>query len=292
MAEFKFFCPDCGQHIQCDTSYGGSQINCPVCQQTIVVPKPRGITGSQPPVQARWKTPMMVAAAILFAIVAGAGLFLFLKSTVHHAGLVDWWPADGSAQDSIGHHNGTLEGGVSFTRGKQGQAFLFNSPDAAVRIPANAKFNVGAGSGLTLEAWINPSNVSNQQPLIEWDQGVHMWIAVPWPGGGPGCLYANVVDNHGGIHVFLSSPGIVQSGEFQHVAVTYDHLTGNAALYYNGTVVATANLGVYTPKTDGILFLGHRIPGPSYQGILDEVGVYNRALSAAEIKTIYKAGTH
>ena len=39
MAEFKFSCPQCGQHIQCDTGYSGAQINCPSCQQAIVVPQ-------------------------------------------------------------------------------------------------------------------------------------------------------------------------------------------------------------------------------------------------------------
>ena len=40
MVEFKFSCPQCGQHIQCGVSYAGIQINCPVCQQSIVVPQP------------------------------------------------------------------------------------------------------------------------------------------------------------------------------------------------------------------------------------------------------------
>jgi hypothetical protein len=61
-------------------------------------------------------------------------------------------------------------------------------------------------------------------------------------------------------------------------------------LYYNGDVVATENIGVFTPKTDGNLLLGHRNPNLSYQGILDETGIYNRTLSAAEIKTIYNTG--
>ena len=40
MAEFKFSCPQCGQHIACDVGYGGAQINCPTCKQAIVVPQP------------------------------------------------------------------------------------------------------------------------------------------------------------------------------------------------------------------------------------------------------------
>ncbi|HEX7576407.1 MAG TPA: hypothetical protein VF430_00050, partial [Verrucomicrobiae bacterium] len=39
MAEFKFSCPQCGQRIQCDAGYAGAQINCPSCQQSIVVPQ-------------------------------------------------------------------------------------------------------------------------------------------------------------------------------------------------------------------------------------------------------------
>ncbi len=38
MSEFKFTCPQCKQHIACDTTYVGTQINCPVCGQAIIVP--------------------------------------------------------------------------------------------------------------------------------------------------------------------------------------------------------------------------------------------------------------
>jgi len=39
MADFKFSCSQCGQHIQCDAGYSGAQINCPSCQQPIIVPQ-------------------------------------------------------------------------------------------------------------------------------------------------------------------------------------------------------------------------------------------------------------
>lgn len=38
--EFKFFCPNCGQHIQCNSGYSGRQIVCPGCQNQILVPQP------------------------------------------------------------------------------------------------------------------------------------------------------------------------------------------------------------------------------------------------------------
>lgn len=51
MSEFKFSCPHCGQHIQCDISYSGAQINCPSCQKSIVVPQAPRMVTPPPPVQ-------------------------------------------------------------------------------------------------------------------------------------------------------------------------------------------------------------------------------------------------
>ena len=71
MAEFKFFCPQCGQHIQCDTSYAGQQINCPVCQQGIAVPQPpRAATAVSPPVavQSRALRNVLVAVAAMVVL--------------------------------------------------------------------------------------------------------------------------------------------------------------------------------------------------------------------------------
>ncbi len=50
-------------------------------------------------------------------------------------GLISWWRAEINALDSAGTNNGTLLGGASFAPGEVGQAFLFNSPNAAVKIP-------------------------------------------------------------------------------------------------------------------------------------------------------------
>jgi general secretion pathway protein G len=52
MADFKFSCPQCGQHIACDTGYAGMQINCPSCQQAILVPQMAGAPPLPPPIPA------------------------------------------------------------------------------------------------------------------------------------------------------------------------------------------------------------------------------------------------
>lgn len=239
--------------------------------------------------------PIIVTAVILFIIIVSAGLFLFLNLHGKPTGLVAWWPAEGNAKDKIGHHNGMLQGDVSFARGQIGQAFLFNAPDAAVKIAASSSLNVGAGKGLTVECWINPSDLTQLHPIVEWNTGngawgVHFYIDV----GGSGNLYANIVDSSGTWHTIQTEAGIVTANAFQHVALTYDKATGVAKMYCNDEVVLEQEVGKFKPQTAYDLYLGRRVPtrGENYTfaGLIDEVSIYNRALSDSEISAIYNAG--
>jgi hypothetical protein len=214
---------------------------------------------------------------------------------------VSWWAGEGNANDSQGASNGILEGGVTFDAGAVGKAFSFNGTDADVKVPAGPSLDVGSGTGLTVEAWINPSDISVQHPIVEWNDitddppyGAHLWLSV----GGPwhiGCIYANLVDTSGMSHLLTSSADVVKPNAWQHVALTYDKGTGTALLYCDGEQVAQAFLGNFTPQTSWDLYLGFRpAGGPGagnrFVGQMDEVTLYNRALSAAEIQAIYAAG--
>src|SRR6185437_3768436 len=75
MADLKFFCPQCRQKIQCEPVYAGSQINCPSCQQTILVPTSSMPAFAVPPGErviqikiATLKKAAMITAAILLVI--------------------------------------------------------------------------------------------------------------------------------------------------------------------------------------------------------------------------------
>jgi len=107
-------------------------------------------------------------------------------------------------------------------------------------------------------------------------------------------LFANVRDTGAGDHYFTTAANIVVPNAWQHVALTYDRITGVAVIYLNGSEVANANLGTYTPWTSGNLLLGYRlIPGQNYHflGRLDEMSIYGRDLSASEIQAIYQKGS-
>jgi len=216
-------------------------------------------------------------------------------------GLISWWPGEGSAQDIAGTNNGSAQN-ISYTNGQVGQAFVFDGSSSYVQFPATPSLDVGQGSGLTVEAWINPANL-NLQALFEWNQnngvpygaeqiGTHLEIN---ESSGDGSIWGNLVDTSGVSHNFNSSTGIIVTNQFQHIAMTYDKASGAAVLYYNGAMVGTNNFGIIVPQTSFDLFLGNRpsgfFAGDYFQGEMDEPSVYNRALSANEIAAIYNAGS-
>ena len=217
------------------------------------------------------------------------------------AGLVSWWPGEGNANDNVGTNNGVVQN-IAYAGGEVGSAFYLNGSNAFVDVPASASLNVGAGSGFTFEAWINPANLDTHA-VAEWNDGVgdigtHLFISesqFPTLGVPPGCLYANVIDIGGVDHVFSTDGGVVASNIYQHLALTYDKASGLAVLYLNGNQVQTANLGSFTPQTSYDLYLGVRasgsFAGAYFSGTIDEPSLYNRALSQTEIQAIYNAGS-
>src|SRR5262249_41470111 len=214
----------------------------------------------------------------------------------HSGPLVGWWPAEGNASDIQGGNNGTLQGGMTFSAGAVGQAFSFNGIDANVKVTASATTDVGTGGGFTAGGWIAPTDTSSFRPLIEWNNnangiGVHLWLE---PGG---VVFTNIFDIVNTQHVLRSPSGSVCTGGFQQVALTYDKASGVATIYVNAALVAQQAVGQFTPQTSYDLYFGLRPSSPfgdagtRFSGSMDEVQLFNRALTQAEIQAIVNAGS-
>src|SRR5205807_2182715 len=107
-----------------------------------------------------------------------------------------------------------------------------------------------------------------------------------------GSLFANLAESDGTAHFIVSPAGTLTANVWQHVALTYDKTSGQARLYRNGELVATAQVGSFTPETTYDVYLGRRPAGDgtiSYVGLLDEVAIYNRVLAQQEIQAIVSA---
>jgi hypothetical protein len=217
--------------------------------------------------------------------------------------LVAWWPAEQNPNDVAGTHHATLLGRTGYGAGRVGSAFAFRGGESGARIPASRELNVGAGPGFTIEGWINPADLSVRSPLVEWNRGgsnivewgVHLYILGPDEFDlGAGNLYANLADASGQPHFIMAPGGTVTANTWQHIALTYDRESGMGRLYRNGAVVGESQLGNFTPETTFDLYLGRRPAGDavlSYNGMLDEISIYGRALGADEIAAVARAGS-
>ncbi len=230
-----------------------------------------------------------------------AGRTYTLSFAYRGPGIVGWWRGETNTLDSIGGNNGSFLGSASYTNGEVGNAMSFNGVNNGVLVPASANLNVGADNGLTIEAWVNPSEITpggKANPVVEWNEGdgynfgSAFWLTHPTDPSGN--FFANLVDTGGTWHTIFSPSGLIQTNVYQHVAVTYNKITGNAALFYNGVQVTNMNLESFTPQTSYPLYIGERPPGDInswvFSGSIDEPSIYNRALSASEIAAIYSNG--
>jgi Concanavalin A-like lectin/glucanases superfamily/Putative Ig domain len=178
--------------------------------------------------------------------------------------------------DSSGNGNaGTLSGTTTWTtNGKYGSALVFNGKSSMVSIPDSSSLHLT--NGMTLEVWVNPSNPGNG------------WQDLVCKGNNNYYLDANNSDASGGgifggINTNVNAKGLTK-GVWTHLAETYDG--SSLRLYVNGAQIAsTAASGNIASSTYPLQIGGDSIFGHYFKGIIDEVRVYSRALSQAEIQS-------
>lgn len=212
------------------------------------------------------------------------------------SGLLAWWSGDSSPYEQKGGNLIQMLNGASFTTGKVVDAFFFDGFDDYIQVTTSTNLNPAFAVGLTLEAWLNPSDLE-ARGVAEWSNGPTLRLSDDRLvlGDGAGNIRALLLDTNGIPHVIVSPLGVMRANTFQHVALTYDQASGTAAIYRNGVALITTNVGIFTLRTEGALTFGTRTGGPLigkyFRGAMDEIQIYNRALTATEIKTSYDASS-
>jgi hypothetical protein len=225
-----------------------------------------------------------------------AGNDFTLSPLYNTNGLVGWWKFDegsGSvAKDySTNGNSGFLVNGPSWTAGRLAGGINFGD-SRYINISANI-INPGQGSisFWTKHGWDPLDNITHG--WFQTDQGVNNpgWISFYKYGANnldfrvrnnDVCCYATAGTGLNEASLYLIA------NQWTHITGTWDY--SGAKLYVNGTLISSAEfggLGVPTVSTSIVtLGVGH---GASLNGIMDDVRIYNRALSAAEVKAIYDA---
>jgi hypothetical protein len=210
-----------------------------------------------------------------------------LGATALPANLVSWWRGDANPFDSKDGNHGSLFNinGSGYASGKVGQAFSFDGVDDYVQIGAPA--NLRLTSALTTEAWIYATNPAMGRYQTTFNkEGEYELGLTP-----TGRLWWAIANSSPG-WVSIDTGYAVPANQWLHVALTYDGSV--IKTYVNGALVhSLAGSGpigdAHASQND--FRIGGRQAIPDYfAGRVDELGVYNTALSAADIQELYYAG--
>jgi len=232
-----------------------------------------------------------------FLVVGGLGLFIAGQSFGTEEGLVGYWSFDEGqgniAYDTSGMGNdGTIYGAI-YVDGKVGKALSFDGSDDYVDCGVPNVVNFGT-SDFTIGCWVKLNSynplVPNNNPIVSrWARGGWVWdFRVGWNWGEKDYLYFFTPRNP---NYGMKGSGSVSLFVWHHVAVKRE--SGNFYFYLDSVEQRgesdPANLTGSTPMWIG------RFPGYpeslSFDGCIDEIRIYNRALTAEEIKAHYEAPT-
>jgi hypothetical protein len=199
------------------------------------------------------------------------------------ASVVGAWQASGNSSDSAGEGiNGVLRGGVTYGSGRSGQGFAFNgAPGTGVLVANDPTLQINEG---TVDAWIRTTDTS---------AGYHGIVVKQFAYG----LFVNggkLVAFDWSTGSMLNTNHSVADGQLHHVAMTFNSgVTGGTVLYVDGVSVLTTTSTVYSHAGHG-LAIGSGFSNASSQnfnGVIDEVHVWNRVLTGSEIAGIAPTST-
>jgi hypothetical protein len=193
-------------------------------------------------------------------------------------GLIARYPFDGNVNDVVGGHNGTTVGMPSYAAGKIGQAILLDGVDDVVNVGA---VGISGAAARTIAGWAK-ANATTAIPDWTTVFGFSNDLTANQAG-----TYFDI-QRRGSqlqycIHVYGWEQNLVGIDlDWHHLAATYDGTT--IAWYADGRLV---NSQAYTINTLDNVMMGKRGDRDSYfPGRVDEVHIYNRALSAAQIASL------
>ena len=196
-------------------------------------------------------------------------------------GLVAAYPFDEGSGTTVhdvsnNGNNGTINGATWTTSGESGDALVFNG-NALVTVNNSATLQLS--NAMTLEAWVNPSNLNSSWQDVIYKGDDNYYLEGSSPDGQPA-----VGGTFGETDISpLIGGGALPANIWSFLAATYDGAT--IQLYINGTQVASQpQTGAIMASANPLQIGGDTIYGQYFQGAIDEVRIYNLALTAAQIQ--------
>ncbi len=195
-------------------------------------------------------------------------------------GLVGWWPFNGNANDESGHgNNGTVIGATLITDRNGQQAYKFDGINDIINI--NSKVGNFGANDFSVSLWVYDEDTQNSGTLVGKRNDDANMLNLIWSNS-PGLEL-------GSPYVLITPKGSMLN-EWKNCVLIRKGT--NISIYING-VLEQKNVSSMTPNINNSanLSFGARYSysqtGQHFKGSIDDIGIWNRALSEEEIRILY-----
>ena len=236
------------------------------------------------------KNTARLISAVAFTAIAAENVWADLND-----GLVAYYPFNGNAQDASVHGNHGIVNGATLTKDRFGNAdsaYRFDGKNDYVQVAKNDRLNFGSSVDFTMGSWIKakPSQLAaflsiiGRRNLGATNNGYVFFL---WADGRLGAHL-----NYGSSNKnYKSTSPDLRDDKWHHVAVTGDR-NGYLTFYVDGAHKGRVGIsGIRNIDSLSDLFIGWEpvlAASTYFNGVIDDIRIYNRTLSKAEIKQLYK----
>src|SRR3989339_861358 len=192
-----------------------------------------------------------------------------------------------AGDSSVSGSSGTING-ATWTTGKVGNGLQFNGTDNYVSIPNSAGLNTT--DAVTISIWAYPTRIPvMHDDIVSKDDR----IGIRWDGASLRPAFIFKIADGGSNWRWIILPDEVSLNTWVHLVATYDKNGGanNMRLYVDGVQKGVETYTDTIESTANLWTIG-RFDTRYFQGKLDEVKIYNRALTAAEVLAEYNSGNN
>ncbi|MHC4159547.1 MAG: LamG-like jellyroll fold domain-containing protein, partial [Planctomycetota bacterium] len=215
--------------------------------------------------------------------------------TTYNPNPIGWWKFDegsgGTAYDSAGDNDGTITG-ASWTSGKIGSYALdFDGSGDYVAISNEPNFDFGSDTDFTVCAWIKTTATTDRRRIVnKCESGHEPYTGFSFYMDPPGIVKFRLKDNAD--VVIVETTTSVNDG-FWHFVTGVADRDGNIKIYQNGSPEDSDSLALVDNINNDIpVAIGRSMDynGQYFDGIIDDVRIYDRALSDTEIQQLFAEG--
>jgi uncharacterized protein (TIGR02145 family) len=225
--------------------------------------------------------------------------FFGLNAQIPTDGLVAYYPFNGNANDECGNGNNGTVNGVTLAAdrfGNENSAYSFDGVNDYIKVPYDTCLNPAS---ITVALWIKKGTLNRAQSECFFDYNgagtdppydpFHMWFHAD-----SNYVKIDLSGDDDSKTIQLAGETEIDSSNWHHFSVTFMQATGEAVLYVNGKLHDSSSLQMSLSYNNlGIILGSEQLadgnPNPQwhFKGLLDDIRIYDHALTDEEIKSLY-----